>query len=177
MRVPALSAGLVLGSALLAVVGLTMLAPSSQTEANPARIDMAKPAAAKVKCPCDCPPKHRVRHVTHRAHRFSRHYSHSYYSYREAEAYREDWHSTWRGRPRYRYAEQEGLTIDRYGWTGGVGYGAEGGGGGGGYFFANGDQNGPTYNSYGESFQRNPSMARPFQNRSMGGLALRSGRR
>ena len=171
MRVPALSAGLVLGSAFLAVAGLTMMAPSSQTKANPPKIAMTKPAPAKVKCPCDCPPEHHVRHVAHRVHRLVRHYAHGAYDYRRAEAYREDW----RAAPRNAYAEQEGLTIDRYGWTGGVGYGAEGGGGGGGFFFANGNQNGPTYNSYGESFQPNPSMAHPFQNRSMGGLAPRSG--
>lgn len=170
MRVPALSAGLVLGTAFLAVAGLTMMAPASQTKANPPpKIAMARHAPVKVKCPCDCPP--RVRHVAHRVHRTVRHYARSYYDYNEAASYRQDWHET----SRESYAEQESLTIDRYGWTGGVGYGAEGGGGGGAYFYANGNQNGPNYNSYGESFQRNPSMAHPFQNRSMGGLAPRSG--
>ena len=70
--------------------------------------------------------------------------------------------------------------VDDKGWTGGVGYNAEGGGGGGGGFtdgygqvhFANGGgaQNGPTYNDYNQSFQSNPSVPGAFQHRLMGGL-------
>ena len=75
--------------------------------------------------------------------------------------------------------EVEGVRIEDRGWTGGVGYAPDGGGGGGfvdGYgqvHFANGGgvENGPTYNSYGQSFQFNPSQAGPFQPRSMGGFA------
>lgn len=77
----------------------------------------------------------------------------------------------------------EDMRVDDRGFTGGVGYGAEGGGGGGGGFmdgygqihFANGGsvENGPTYNSYGQSFQFNPSQAGPFQPRLMGGFAPR----
>ena len=79
------------------------------------------------------------------------------------------------------YYEQSGLRVDDRGWSGGVGANADGGGGGGGGFmdgfgqvhFAQGGgaENGPTYNSYNQSFQYNPSIAAPFQNRLMGGLA------
>ncbi|MDB5733947.1 MAG: hypothetical protein JWP16_1217 [Alphaproteobacteria bacterium] len=75
----------------------------------------------------------------------------------------------------------ENVRLDDKGWSGGVGANAEGGGGGGGGFmdgfgqvhFANGGsaENGPSYNSYNQSFQTNPSVAGPFQNRLMGGLA------
>jgi hypothetical protein len=70
-----------------------------------------------------------------------------------------------------------GLTIDKGGWSGGVGNfdGGDGGGGGGVglAIIAQGGRglNGPTYNDYGQSFQNNPSHAGPFQNRLMGGLA------
>jgi len=75
--------------------------------------------------------------------------------------------------------EAPGLRIDDGGWTGGVGYAPEGGGGAGfvdGYgqvHFANGGgaENGPTYNSYGQSVPFNPSQAGPFQPRLMGGFA------
>ena len=90
------------------------------------------------------------------------------------------WHGPWRAAP-MGYGpppgvyEREGLRIDDGGWTGGVGYASDGGGGGG-YgqaYFANGGglENGPTYNSYGQSFQYNPSQAGPFQPRLMGGFA------
>jgi hypothetical protein len=73
----------------------------------------------------------------------------------------------------------EPVHIDDRGWSGGVGANGDGGGGGGfedGYgqvHFANGgsQENGPSYNSYNQSFQYNPSSAGPFQNRLMGGLA------
>jgi len=84
-----------------------------------------------------------------------------------------------------------GIHIDDRGFVGGVAYGAsgvgyggsgvgDGGGGGAGFaddfgqvHFAQGGnaENGPTYNSYGQSFQYNPSVAGPFQSRLMGGLA------
>lgn len=79
----------------------------------------------------------------------------------------------------------EGVAVDDRGWTGGVGAMADGGGGGGGFmdgfgqvhFAQGGDvENGPTYNSYNQSFQYNPSVAQPFQNRLMGGLAPASGK-
>jgi hypothetical protein len=68
----------------------------------------------------------------------------------------------------------DGLQIDRTGWTGGVGYGAGDEGFVDGYgmmHFASGFQNGPPYNSYGQSFQFNPSRAGPFHPRVMGGFA------
>jgi hypothetical protein len=67
--------------------------------------------------------------------------------------------------------------IDQGGWTGGVGYGAYSGGGGfvdgyGQVHFANGMQNGPTYNSYSQSFQTNSTgRAGPFVPQRMGGAA------
>lgn len=68
-----------------------------------------------------------------------------------------------------------GLEIDRYGWTGGVGYAASAEPFVDGYgmvHYASGSApNGPTYNSYGQSFQVNPSRAVPFQPRVMGGFA------
>jgi len=71
--------------------------------------------------------------------------------------------------------EVEGLRIEDRGWTGGVGYAPDGGGGFvdgyGQLHFANGSENGPSYNSYGQSFQSNPSQAGPFQPRLMGGFA------
>jgi hypothetical protein len=76
------------------------------------------------------------------------------------------------------YDETAGLQIDRGGWSGGVGGDPEGGGGGGGggfgqiHFGQGGNQeNGPTYNSYNQSFQYNPSQAAPFRPRLMGGFA------
>jgi hypothetical protein len=75
----------------------------------------------------------------------------------------------------------EPVRVDDKGWSGGVGANADGGGGGGGGFmdgfgqvhFGNGgnQENGPTYNSYNQSFQYNPSVAGQFQPRLMGGLA------
>jgi len=73
--------------------------------------------------------------------------------------------------------DEAGLQLDRGGWSGGVGGDPEGGGGGGGGFgqlhFNNGgnEENGPTYNSYNQSFQSNPSVAGPFRPRLMGGFA------
>jgi hypothetical protein len=68
------------------------------------------------------------------------------------------------------YGEQPGLSIDRGGWSGGVGGFAAGGGGGGGFGQAiiaqgGGGLNGPTYNDYNQSFQYNPSRAGPWLNR------------
>jgi hypothetical protein len=68
------------------------------------------------------------------------------------------------------YGEDGGLTIDRGGWSGGVGYNDSGYGYAYGYGYGDGPagMNGPTYNSYGQSFQYNPSRARPFRPRRMG---------
>jgi hypothetical protein len=67
--------------------------------------------------------------------------------------------------------DEPGLEIDRQGWSGGVGYGTSGDfvdGYGRMHYGWNNRMNGPTYNSFGQSFQHNPSMARPFQPRRMG---------
>ena len=69
------------------------------------------------------------------------------------------------------YYEEEGIEIDRQGWTGGVGYGTSGDfvdGYGMMHYGWNNRMNGPTYNSFDQSFQHNPSVARPFQPRRMG---------
>ena len=68
--------------------------------------------------------------------------------------------------------------VDDKGWTGGVGYNAQGGGGGGGGFMdgfgqvhfaqGGGTQNGPTYNDYNQSFQSNPSVPGAFVPQKMG---------
>jgi hypothetical protein len=77
-------------------------------------------------------------------------------------------------------AHAQDLHIDTRDFTGGVGRGAaEAGAGYGGYgpvIFARDTGNGPTYNSYGQSFPYNPSRPGPFQPRLMGGLAPRSSR-
>jgi hypothetical protein len=68
----------------------------------------------------------------------------------------------------------ESLHVDQGGWTGGVGYAAAQEGGfmdGYGVMHFGGTGNGPTYNSYGQSFQFNPSTPRPFSPRAMGGFA------
>lgn len=108
-----------------------------------------------------------------------------------------EWHSEWRAAPNDAFIPGpapmpmaygppppppmiEGMRIDDRGWTGGVGdaYGGGGGGGGGDggfgqvHFGTGGSvENGPTYNSYNQSFQYNPSQPGPFQNRLMGGFA------
>jgi hypothetical protein len=179
MRVTALTASLVLGAAFISTTGL-MTAPADANQ-------------AKVSCLCDCPADHKVqpRHAAIRPlapRRVVRRYAEAgYYSYRSAApVYQRQWHGAWRVAPpgpvamAYypppAYAEPDGLAIDQRGWGGGVGNEGGGGGGGGGYgqvLLTNGanSQNGPSYNSYGESFQQNPSQAAPFQNRLMGGLA------
>ena len=57
----------------------------------------------------------------------------------------------------YAYGYQAGITVDQDGWYGGVGYtragGGGGGGGGGAITVAQPDPlNGPSYNSFGESY-------------------------
>ena len=69
------------------------------------------------------------------------------------------------------YYDEPGIEIDRQGWTGGVGYGTSGDfvdGYGMMHYGWNNRMNGPTYNSFNQSFQHNPSVARPFQPRRMG---------
>jgi len=117
------------------------------------------------------------RDVRHRrlAHRAPRPYAGTY-RYAAAAPWHQ-WHAQWAPAAPIVAPGEEGLRIDDRGWTGGVGYAPEGGGGAGfvdGYgqvHFANGSENGPSYNSYGQSFQSNPSQAGPFQPRLMGGFA------
>lgn len=189
MRGSVLTASLVLGVAVISTIGL-MTAPAKAASAK---------VTCPCNCPDDgnIQPRHtEVRPTPPRrvAHGTARRYAEAdYYSYRAAApVYRRQWHGVWRVVPNdatitgwapmatayYRpgHAEPQGLLIDQSGWGGGVGYDGEGGSGGGGYgqvLLTNGanSQNGPTYNSYGESFQANPSVPQPFQNRLMGGLA------
>lgn len=96
------------------------------------------------------------------------------YDYAAAAPFR--WQGQWAPAAPIVSPGDEGLRIEDRGWTGGVGNAPDGGGGGfvdgyGQVHFANGAENGPTYNSYGQSFQPNPSQAGPFQPRLMGGLA------
>ena len=142
-------------------------------------------AKAKVTCPCDCPKDQAVsqhararpapRRMAHRA--FRRYADSGYYNYgAAAPVVRHDWHGQWRVAPNdttivppYGYY-QEGVPLDDRGWTGGVGTAPDGYGQA---HFANGGsvENGPSYNSYGQSFQFNPSQPGPFQPRLMGGFA------
>ena len=160
MRATAWMASPVLGVALICALALVTVP--------------AHAGAAKVVCPCDCPDhqKARPRHAQRLRHDM-RHYAGNHYSYREAAPVH--WpamQGSLQGPPAH--GEPAGLAIDQAGWSGGVGYGEEGGGGGG-YgqvLLVNGaSQNGPTYNSFGESFQQNPSMPHPFQSRLMGHVA------
>ena len=76
------------------------------------------------------------------------------------------------------YYDDPATHVDDKGWTGGVGYNADGGGGGGGGFMdgfgqvhfaqGGGTQNGPTYNDYNQSFQANPSVPGAFVPQRMG---------
>ena len=184
MRIFALAAGLILGAGIIVVA----TEAGSKTDTGMCRVVCTPEAAAK--------PVHHARaravhhrashHVIHHAahHAWHHRYARSdYYSYREAEAVRADeWHGRWHAAPNDAmipgpapYCDcGEGLHVDQGGWTGGVGYAAaqEGGfmDGYGVMHYASGG-NGPTYNSYSQSFQYNPSMPRPFAPRAMGGFA------
>lgn len=189
MRVGLLAASLLLTSALVSAAGaaaITMSPPPAQNAPDktqpkvlpaPATAKPSPPAkteiAAKAERLCNCPPV--APHASARKPG-ARHARAGYYHYAAAAP----WHGQWRVAPPAPRYEVEGLRIDDGGWTGGVGYAPDGGGGGGGFVdgygqvhFANGGgvENGPTYNSYGQSFQFNPSQAGPFQPRSMGGFA------
>ena len=182
MRVRKLTIGLFLTTAMVAA----------------AAANHAAAAPVKVSCLCDCPDDHKAkpRHAARPRppRRVARAGGYDYAAARPvAQA---GWHGQWRQAPNDAFIpgpapmmaygppppppEPEGLRIDDRGFMGGVGdlYGGGGGGGGGdgGYgqiHFGNGGsvENGPTYNSYNQSFQYNPSQAGPFQNRLMGGFA------
>jgi hypothetical protein len=188
-------------SAVTAMLGGVALAAAAVS--NVAAADVKKGGLCHVVCsdtPAPPPPPRHVapprrapvRHVVrHRARHYARH---DYYDYRQAEQIDTGYHDQWQPAPndamlpgpgyyQQSYAQGsycdcnagEGLQIDRYGWSGGVGYAASGGGFVDGYgmvhFGGGGFQNGPTYNSYAQSFQFNPSRPGPFQPRVMGGFA------
>jgi len=172
MRVLALMAGLLLG-----VAGITVATEAgSKTDAGMCRVVCTPAPAAKPVHHARARPVPVRRHARRHAHH---HYAarHNYYSYREAGVVREDWHGAWRMAPNDGAVPPpcncgEGLHVDQGGWTGGVGYAAAQEGGfmdGYGVMHFGGAGNGPTYNSYGQSFQYNPSMPRPFAPR--GGFA------
>ena len=194
MRVGLLTASFLLTSAIVSLAATVNMSP-------PAPAKTQARAQAKAICPCNCPKDHAVRQhaQAHRApHRiarhFFRHYAQSDYRYAESSYYRysaaapviqHDWHGQWRvapndgtvpgpqaeGPPRPRYSQQD-VQVDSRGWTGGVGDGGFVDGYGQVHFAGGGGvENGPTYNSYHQSFQYNPSQAGPFQPRSMGGYA------
>ena len=140
---------------------------------------------AKVTCPCDCPrtARHHAKALHHLMRRYAQDDSYNdrtvrrwHRSWRTNQAYgphpaayatRESYYESDAYQGRYEDRYQQGLRIDEGSFTGGVGYGADGGfvDGYGQIHFGNGGglQNGPTYNSYGQSFQFNPSHAAPFQ--------------
>lgn len=190
MRVTVITAGLVLGVAFVSTLGLA----TQPAKANQTRV------TCLCDCPQDqkLRPRHaavRRAVASHKTRPVMRRLSRGvYYNYRAAAPiYQGQWHGPWRVVPNDAsipapapvatayypppvYVEPPGLTIDQRGWSGGVGNEEPGGGGGGGtgqVLLTTGanSQNGPTYNSYGESFQQNSSVAEPFQNRLMGGLA------
>jgi hypothetical protein len=193
MRVSALTAGILLTTAIVSVFS----------------IQPAMAHQARVTCLCDCPDDHKVktqaavrpvapppRRVVRRAVR--RYAGGGTYRYgMAAPVIQHAWREEWRQAPNDAFIPGpapmpmaygppppppviEGMRIDDRGWTGGVGTGGGGGGGGGGdgggygqvHFGTGGSiENGPTYNSYNQSFQSNPSQPGPFQNRLMGGFA------
>jgi len=196
MRVGLPTAGFLLTSAISSIgaaqaVTVNMSPPAPAKIQVPAKVPIN--VQAKVTCPCNCPKDHAPGHHAQArrvARHFFRHYAHSgYYRYgAAAPVTQHDWHGQWRaapndafipepvpgpqayGPPRYGYSQQD-LQVDSRGWTGGVGDGGFVDGYGQVHFANGGLENGPTYNSYGQSFQYNPSQAGPFQPRSMGGYA------
>jgi hypothetical protein len=165
---------------------------------NPASAGEKAPACVCAKAPIQARPQYRKPQHRRAARRDAgMAYAERFYDYHAAAPVRmTEWHGEWRqapddwAAPGYAGggyaegpepygpppAEVAGLTIDKGGWSGGVGNFDGGGGGGGGVGLAiiaqgGGGLNGPTYNDYGQSFQNNPSHAGPFQNRLMGGLA------
>ncbi|HET7083983.1 MAG TPA: hypothetical protein VFI23_04375 [Rhizomicrobium sp.] len=190
MKLSLLAAGLLLCSAIVSPVLSVTLTLSPPPKVLPPAAPKPVPTQAapkaevktEAKAECPCPKAQPAKTQTHAVRR--RHYAGGSYRYADAVPFRPLWPQS-AGSDAYvparNLAYEQGLHIDEGGWTGGVGYGAEGGGGGGGYgdgygqvHFANGAENGPTYNSYNQSFQFNPSQPGPFQPRLMGGFAPRS---
>ena len=200
MRVRLLTAGFLLTSAIVSMTSLATLPASAHQARVTCLCDCpddhkAKPHAAArpvMPAPRRAARRAAVRHYAQAAPRGG--YSEGgYYSYSSASpVIQREWHGAWRQAPNDAYIPgpgpmayygppppPQGLRIDDRGWSGGVGGGEGGGGGGGGdggfgqVHFGNGGsvENGPTYNSYNQSFQYNPSQAGAFQPRLMGGLA------
>ncbi len=192
MRVSALTAGILLTSATVFVSSLT-IQPAMAAHKAKVTCLCDCPDDHKVKTKAAVRPVAPARRAVRRAAR--RHYAEGgHYSYRSAAPMIE-WHEQWRQAPNDAFIPgpaappvayypppppppEYGMRIDERGFAGGVGdpFGGDGGGGGGGFgqvHFGNGGsvENGPTYNSYNQSFQYNPSQAGPFQNRVMGGFA------
>jgi hypothetical protein len=193
MRVQLLTAGLLLTSAIISTSLATLPASAHQARVTclcdcPDDHKVQRHSDARPVMPA---PRKAVRRMVRRPmHRYA---EGGYYSYSSAAPIiQREWHGEWRQAPNDAYIPgprpmayyappppYQGLQIDNRGWTGGVGGGEGGGGGGGGdggfgqVHFGNGGsvENGPTYNSYNQSFPFNPSQAGPFQPRLMGGIA------
>ena len=192
MRIFALAAGLILGAAIIVVAteagsktdaGMCRVVCTPEPAAKPVHHARARSVAVRHRA-----SHHAVRHLAHPTSRHAHHFARrEYYSYRDAEAVHSDeWHGRWRRAPNNAMMPpppgyptpgcncDEGLHVDQGGWTGGVGYAAAQQGGfmdGYGVMHYGSAGNGPTYNSYGQSFQYNPSMPRPFAPR--GGFGRR----
>ena len=198
MRVTALTASLVLSAAFVSTTGMMTTPAEANTAKVTCLCDC--PADHKVAPRHAAVRPVAPRRVARRyVRRYAEAGFYSYGS--AAPFYQREWHGQWRvapndatipgpapaayygpppmayyAAPPMAYAEPQGLSIDQRGWSGGVGNDEGGGGGGGGtgqVLLTTGanSQNGPTYNSYGESFQENPSVPAPFRNRLMGGFA------
>ncbi len=188
MRVSALTAGILLTTA---IVSVSSIQPAMAHKARVTCLcDCPDDHKVKIQAavrPAAPPPRRVVRRYAGGGH----------YSYGMSGMIQPDpmiqreWHSEWRAAPNDAFIPGpapmpmaygppppppmiEGMRIDDRGWTGGVGDGGGGGDGGFGqvHFGTGGSvENGPTYNSYNQSFQYNPSQPGPFQNRLMGGFA------
>lgn len=158
-------------------------APKAQTQTQ-TKTQAKTPAKAQAKSKAWSAKRLAARKAAARRAAIRRAKRANFYDYAAAEPVRSGgWRQEWlayRGMRDVRYAppppppppyDEPGLEIDRQGWTGGVGYGTSGDfvdGYGMMHYGWNNRMNGPTYNSYGQSFQHNPSVARPFQPRRMG---------
>lgn len=178
MRLSLLAAGLLIWAGISAQAVTLTMAPLPKV-LPPAAPKPAPKVEAKTACPCNCP---KAQTVMPQARVTKRHrYAGAYYHYATAAAFHGAWQE-WRREsygpaPYVPSAYEQGLHVDNDGWSGGVGNAPDGGGGGGfvdGYgqlHFPTDAGNGPTYNSYNQSSQFNPSQPGPFQPRLMGGFA------
>jgi hypothetical protein len=199
MRVSAFTTGLFLTSAIFTAL---VAAPAQAGSGHQSKV------TCLCDCPDDHRVRTKVvrrpvmRRVVRRARYATGYSGGGYYAYGQAAivgpVWRREWHGQWQAAPNDVFIPGPGpmmapgpmaygppmpapdMPIDDRGFTGGVGYMADGGGGGGGFtdgygqvhFGAGGSvENGPTYNGYGQSFQYNPSQAGPFHARRMGGFA------